>query len=615
MSTAGLADKHREPWTLTPGLAWADLKHEWVLTLCMVLAVAAVLGPLLILFGLKHGTIQTMRDRLVQDPRNREIRPMDSRSFSNQWFQALLKDKRVAFVAPSTRQIANTVAVSLPGGKRASMDLLPTGPGDPLLLENGAPVPAKGGCVLSAEAARVLGAKAGDVVTARTKRRRGGRLESQSFKLKVAGVLDTRAGSLSAVYVGPELLAAVESYKDGRAVPALGWPGSLPEAYPVFDGVVVVLAKPMQPTMEARLINNTGFTRFKALGGGQAREMLGLALKPGLWGYLLTTSRRPVGMDSVKAVVLKLRGRAAWVLPWVKPFPAKLTPEGGKPREITLAAMPTQQQGQAGSPFAGAFPPAAKDDNQLLVPDEHQARGKALLEVRFGQRAMSLPVSLDYEAMPGHRVLASARLAGMLNLLKVRRAAWDRNTGKILLARQGYAGFRLYVKTIDDVAPLKVSLEKQGISVHTQAERIRDVNELDGYLSLIFWLIAAVAAVGGAAALAASLYASVQRKQRELGVLSLLGLSGRGLVSFPVYQALGICLAGFGAACVFYFLLSWLIDLLFASHLRACEKLCRLQLWHVAAALGAVLGIGLGAASLAALRVRGIDPAEALRDE
>ena len=43
---------------LVPGLAMADLRHEWILTLCLVIAVAAVVAPLLILPGLKHGTVQ-----------------------------------------------------------------------------------------------------------------------------------------------------------------------------------------------------------------------------------------------------------------------------------------------------------------------------------------------------------------------------------------------------------------------------------------------------------------------------------------------------------------------------------------------------------------------------
>lgn len=59
-------------------LALADLRHEWLLNLCMVLALAAVLTPLLLLLGLKNGVVETMRERLVQDPIYRELKPQET---------------------------------------------------------------------------------------------------------------------------------------------------------------------------------------------------------------------------------------------------------------------------------------------------------------------------------------------------------------------------------------------------------------------------------------------------------------------------------------------------------------------------------------------------------
>ena len=71
------------PWGIVWRLSGTDLQHEWLLTGCLIMAVAAVLSPLLLIFGLKYGTIDTLRTRLVQDPRNREIRPMASQAFSH----------------------------------------------------------------------------------------------------------------------------------------------------------------------------------------------------------------------------------------------------------------------------------------------------------------------------------------------------------------------------------------------------------------------------------------------------------------------------------------------------------------------------------------------------
>ena len=51
-------------------LATRDFGHDWRIALCQVLGLAAVLAPLLVLFGLRFGLIDTLAQRLIEDPRN-----------------------------------------------------------------------------------------------------------------------------------------------------------------------------------------------------------------------------------------------------------------------------------------------------------------------------------------------------------------------------------------------------------------------------------------------------------------------------------------------------------------------------------------------------------------
>ena len=46
-------------------LASRDYVHEWLMSVCFVLALAAVLGPMMVLFGLKFGIVGAMVDQLV----------------------------------------------------------------------------------------------------------------------------------------------------------------------------------------------------------------------------------------------------------------------------------------------------------------------------------------------------------------------------------------------------------------------------------------------------------------------------------------------------------------------------------------------------------------------
>ena len=54
-------------------LALADIWHERVLFLCSALGCAAVLAPLILLFGLRQGVVAGLRAELLEDPRAREV--------------------------------------------------------------------------------------------------------------------------------------------------------------------------------------------------------------------------------------------------------------------------------------------------------------------------------------------------------------------------------------------------------------------------------------------------------------------------------------------------------------------------------------------------------------
>ena len=239
-------------------LAASDLFHEWMLSLCLVLALAAIIAPLLLLFGLKFGTIETLRRRLIQDPINREMRPVTTVARDHDWFRAMAKYPEVGFIIPLTRQIAASVLVKpVDGSSQLEADLIPSGNGDCLLLENGAPIPQSGQVVLTAMTAQALKVRAGDRVSVSASRSRGGDSERAATEMVVAGILSMRASGLKAIYAPLEFLEAVEAYKDGLAVPGLNWSGSLPVAQPEYDGAIIILSEKLPPEKQLALVIDT----------------------------------------------------------------------------------------------------------------------------------------------------------------------------------------------------------------------------------------------------------------------------------------------------------------------------------------------------------------------
>lgn len=216
-------------------LAFRDFAHEQRISLCYVLALMAVLAPLLVLFGLKFGLVDTLGQRLVESPANREILAVGSRRFEQAWFDRMVGRPDVAFVIPNTRRIAASLSRLLNPAKGVdlrALQMIPTGPGDPLLGEAVETPNGVAELVLSASAARKLEAGKGDRLVARIDRHRNGRDEGVVWELTVSGVTAPEALPDDAALVPLTLLVATEDYRDGVAVAELGWEGDPPTAGP-----------------------------------------------------------------------------------------------------------------------------------------------------------------------------------------------------------------------------------------------------------------------------------------------------------------------------------------------------------------------------------------------
>ena len=91
---------------------------------------------------------------------------------------------------------------------------------------------------MTASAAEKLGVQAGDALTGRITRARGLLREEVELPLRVKAVLPLSALQRNAAFAPLSLLEDAETYRDGMAVPARGWPGAArPEAerlYPSF---------------------------------------------------------------------------------------------------------------------------------------------------------------------------------------------------------------------------------------------------------------------------------------------------------------------------------------------------------------------------------------------
>ncbi len=393
-------------------LSLRDYTHEWRMSGCFVLALASVLAPMMILFGLKFGIVNSMLDELIENPANREIRSVGSGRFGEDWFRRMAGRDEVAFIIPRTRALAATIQLkSERAGRIQSTELMATAAGDPLLQRVGAVPEGYRQVVLSDASARKLKVEAGDRIDGSLARQFRGKRERVHLQLEVLAVAPPEVTTRQVAFVSLPLLLASEAFKDGRAVPELGWSGE----------------------------------------------------------------------------------------------------------------------------------PAAEGERE-------------------------------------------------------------------------YPAFRLYARGIGDVEALVNELQAEGINVKARIAEIRSVQSIDRNLSIIFWIIAAVGAVGFSFSLGASLWANVDRKRKELSILRLMGFQGGKIVLFPVLQSLYTGLLGWLLAVLMYLLAEQSINRLLAPSLGIDQVICYLLPQHFFWALALTLAVAATAAVLGGIRASSIEPSDGLRD-
>ena len=220
-------------------LSFRDYSREWRMSGCFVLALASVLAPMMILFGLKFGIVSSMVQELVENPDNREIKPIGSGRYDDAWIDAYRERREVEFIVPKTRALAATIQLKSETSKRIlPTELMATAEGDPLLRGLGGLPRDYYQAVLRRSAANRLKVKAGDTIDASLSRQFQGKRERVHLPVTVIGIAHPAAESRNVAFVHLDLLIASELFKDGRAVEALGWGGnrddSLRRVYPSF---------------------------------------------------------------------------------------------------------------------------------------------------------------------------------------------------------------------------------------------------------------------------------------------------------------------------------------------------------------------------------------------
>lgn len=201
-------------WLLIARLSLADLWYDKKVSFCIIASVISVITPLLLLFSLKYGIVSQLREQLVNDPQNLEIKIVGNLQLNDEMFNWIKKQPETAFVIPLTRSL-NTQADLIKDASHFvnNAEIIPTDKGDPITY--GLVLLSKNQILLSALSAEKMQASAGSHIKMAITRQLDGKLEKGITVLEVMGIIPENRYNRAAAFVSLDLLIAMEDFYDG----------------------------------------------------------------------------------------------------------------------------------------------------------------------------------------------------------------------------------------------------------------------------------------------------------------------------------------------------------------------------------------------------------------
>lgn len=573
-------------------LAFAELRNEWLFALGVSFAVCSVLTTTSLLWGTKSGMIQGMRDRLLQDPANRELVSREDRPLSLSELDQIRNNPATAFLIPSVRRIslygkAYSARHQGPGIEAA---FLPTGVGDPVGGGLGfnpdtpeVPVP----CMITALLAEELKVSEGEAISLQISRHENGRTVLFPFELRVSRSLPPSDAVGRSVFLPLPVIERIEDFKEGLAVPVFGWPAYSEANLQTYDSVEIRFASPLPPD-SAREIVEVCRSKLK----------LQCELSEDSRMLMMSQGDKGVPIDSL----LKLAPLLGQLNPTLKLGVTAVVEVAGE--RVTL-----QSAGNDSVPYSRL--PDLLTDNSARSSGMTRTFGLASSE---GHQS-SIVLRLDQASTSRTPLLLTPFQAGVIGAAKRQPIEFNQATGTLRPRRIQYPGFRLYARKLEDVAPLRRFCHDLGVEVSTKEDRIANVLRLDQSLGRFLAFIVIAGGAGGLGALASSIYLSVQRSRRQFAVFQILGVPHSTVILSVALQSVVIVMLGSLATLTLFKIGSRMLAAVLSVEATRTGSVCSLNGWQWLILIGSALACAVVSTLMSASRMQFKDPAVIARSE
>lgn len=159
--------------------------------------------------------------------------------------------------------------------------------------------------------------------------------------------------------------------------------------------------------------------------------------------------------------------------------------------------------------------------------------------------------------------------------------------------RKFFAKARIYVKTLDDVAPIDTYLRSKNYQCFSMLSSIENLKAISSVLSFIFYAIAITSVVGGIFASAGLILTSVLRAEKSYALLLLTGIKKTKVLMIVLIENTVLTSLAYVLSLVLFYAGMWVFNHYFTSLLGQGAVVSTLNLVHVVAGYLATIVVTL----------------------
>ena len=587
-------------------LAFRDISHERILSFCMACSLGAIFTPIIILLGLQQGIIGNMLDTLESDPASRLVRPkFMSQSPIPLDSLEVIQQSGVAFIPSETSHLLLDVK-----GLHDSINVVPSSKQDPFVIQSN-PIAIKDNkwVVISEPLSKKLGKFKGNKLTLLLRRETNANYpEEVPMDFTIVGVLDSEMMPDVKIYLPVDVFNGIYHWRKGYEILDLGLMGNRENNFhPEYDGVITGFyhKKPKDEDFRKMLAGRLPFSSMPKV----YTELMSAQIHSD-WRLWQTVNNTITASDiQVLNNVLLNYGYDPQFVPYIKDIELELNKlDISKTWHIyMLPEILSPRWDEGAKPI-------------LYISSEDQdfsGEQQLLLKTGIKGDKAKIPVLLEVSdnVSPGS-IVASHHFSGLLRTAERLGATYNSVQYAFSLnSKEQVRYFRVYSESIEQLDGLVQIVKGIGDDLGLNALKepvsrlyeVQKIRTLSDYMQKIYFLIAAISGVSTVFAVSASVYATVQRRCKDLAYLNMLGVDKSTIIFFPFIKSMILISIGLVISFVAYWIFGVLASHWFVDLLGETTSLTRLKSEYALSLIVIVLSLGGITSLLAGSFVNGMD--------